>query len=106
MTTSTNSTRPILGAPQASRPLLGRDVELLDLIDLVLRDDVRMITITGPGGVGKTRLAMQVRDRVTAQFPDGADLIKLDAIRDPLLVLPAVAEALRIRESGPGSLQR
>jgi predicted ATPase len=105
MTTLPNSARLIIGAPQASRPLLGRDVELLDLIDLVLRDDVRMITITGPGGVGKTRLAMQVRDRVAAQFPDGADLIKLDAIRDPLLVLPAVAEALQIHESGSGALQ-
>ena len=80
-------------------PIIGRAREVADAIHLLGRDDVRLLTMTGVGGVGKTRLAIAVVDGISGELPYGALSVALETIRDPDLVVAAVARALGLREA-------
>ncbi|MDX1509923.1 MAG: adenylate/guanylate cyclase domain-containing protein [Nitriliruptorales bacterium] len=77
---------------------IGRDAEVHQVVDLL--ENTRVLTLTGPGGTGKTRLSLQVAAEVADDFPDGAWFVALDGITDPTLVMSAVAEALSLNTSG------
>jgi predicted ATPase len=84
--------------PVPATPFLGRQRELAEVVGLLTRDDVRLLTLTGPGGTGKTRLALQAAAEATNQFPDGITWVPLAPLRDPSLVLSTLAHAHGVKE--------
>ena len=80
--------------------LLGREREIAGASALLRRDDVRLVTLTGPGGIGKTRLALQIAVELINDFADGVYLVRLSRLADPVLALPTVAQTLGLKEVG------
>jgi predicted ATPase/DNA-binding CsgD family transcriptional regulator len=85
--------------------LIGREASVVEAASVLRRDDVRLLTITGPGGVGKTRLAYATASRVADQFADGVVLVPLQAIRDPGHVIGTIARSLGLFD-GEGDLEQ
>jgi predicted ATPase/DNA-binding CsgD family transcriptional regulator len=95
--------RPRPALPDLPVPLtrlIGREWEVAAVVALLQLDDVRLLTLVGPGGVGKTRLALQAAVDLSDVFPDGIGFVPLAAIRDPDFVLFAVAQGLGFQDMG------
>lgn len=84
------------GLPQRPHSLVGREKDLEISQSLLLRGNVRLVTITGPPGVGKTRFAIELASTVASEFDDGLVFVDLAPVRDPALVLDAIARALGV----------
>ena len=86
--------------PVQQTGFVGRQKEVAAAKELLLRQGVRLVTVTGPGGIGKTRLATQVARGLVEHFPGGIHFVPLSALSDPDLVASVIAQALGIREAG------
>jgi predicted ATPase len=87
-----------LELPTPPTPLVGRRLEVAAVAALLQREDARLVTLTGPGGTGKTRLGLAVAEEVGREVRDGAVFVDLAAIRDEALLAPALAHALGVAE--------
>ena len=90
--------------PAALTSLIGRQRELDTVVDLLSADAVRLVTITGPGGIGKSRLSIEAANRVRDRFPGGIAFVDLAPVTDPALVPAAIANSLGIIDIGDGTL--
>lgn len=86
--------------PTSAAPILGRTDELSQISDLLTRSDCRLLTLTGPGGVGKTRLALEVARAQRDRFADGVTVVMLASITDGALIPAAIAQQLQLGQSG------
>jgi predicted ATPase/class 3 adenylate cyclase len=85
--------------PIQPTPFIGREQELTVIGVLLLRKEVRLVTLTGPGGIGKTRLALHVAAELSEHFPDGTWFVSLAPLSDPDLVIPTINQALGLPEA-------
>lgn len=98
--------RPPPRLPAETTALIGREGIAREARELLLRDDVRLLTLIAPGGAGKTRLSVAVARSLAERFPDGVHFVPLASVSDPLLVPATIARELGVQEGpGRGSLE-
>jgi predicted ATPase len=100
----TQASTPTGNLPLQPTAFLGRERETAEVLELLRRRDVRILTLIGPGGIGKTRLAVQAAGKLADTYPGGVWFVGLAAITDAELVLPEVARVLEVREGQEDSL--
>jgi predicted ATPase/DNA-binding SARP family transcriptional activator len=101
--TPVEATRPI-PAPQlpvAPTPFVGRDLELAEIAEALHQPDCRLLTLSGPGGVGKSRMALQTMLEQAAHFPGGAYFVDLDSVETPEQIPQRITETLKLTLQGP-----
>ncbi len=101
---TTSEPAPTHNLPVPLTPLIGREREVAAVQNLLHQENVRLVTLTGPGGTGKTRLGLQVAAELSDLFPDGAYFVNLAPINDLDFVVPTIAQTLGIREVGGQTL--
>jgi predicted ATPase/DNA-binding CsgD family transcriptional regulator len=89
--------------PMLTTSLVGRSREIAAMQSLLARDEGGLLTLTGPGGIGKTRLALRLAEDTELLFPGGVRFISLAAVSNPALVMPAIARAFDLRDAGQNS---
>lgn len=100
---------PVIELPRSRLPipltsLVGREVEVDALVALLDQGETRLLTLTGPGGVGKTRLALEVARRMEPDFADGVVYVRLADVHDPAQVIPTIAQSTGVPERNGRSL--
>lgn len=86
--------------PVLRRPLIDREQEVATARKLLLRDEVGLLTLTGPGGSGKTHLALHIAHEFGERFADRMFFVPVGPVSDPTLVISAIAQVLAVRETG------
>jgi predicted ATPase/DNA-binding XRE family transcriptional regulator len=86
--------------PASLTPLIGREREVEEIENMLGQDALRLLTLTGPGGIGKTRLGIEVAQKTAAEFPDGVAFVGLAPVGEAALVMPTVSQVLGLRETG------
>ncbi|HKY46797.1 MAG TPA: DUF4062 domain-containing protein [Acidimicrobiia bacterium] len=83
--------------------LIGRESDVKDLVGTMSSPGVRLVSLTGPGGIGKTRLALAAGEELAPDYPDGVYFVSLASVTDPEMVIPAVAAAVGVPSEAPGN---
>lgn len=90
---------PASGIPSLVNEFVGRECEMATLVEMLQRDDVRLVTLTGPGGIGKSRLALEAGAALQDHFEAGVHLVSLESVTDPSLVLSSIASTIEVGDT-------